>query len=127
MIHPLLRLLVSQPRLLTEHVEAYAHLVGDEVSKASTVWLWRIVFYAAAGLLAVLALVLIGVALLLWGAVPTSDMAHPWMLIVVPLVPLVLAGVAVWRAQAAADHNVFAKVKEQLDADMSMLREVGSA
>ena len=71
MIHPLLRLLVKQPRLLTEHVEAYAHLVGDEVSKVSTMWIMRIVLYVAGGVLALLGLIFVGVALMLFGAVPS--------------------------------------------------------
>jgi len=127
MIHPLLRLIVTRPHLLGEHVEAYAALVGDEVSKASTLWMWRIVFYVGAALFAVLGIVLVGVALLFVAAVPTSDMPLPWLLIVVPVVPLLLAGFCGWRAVAPIDHNVLQKVKTQLSADMAMLREVGSA
>jgi len=127
MIHPLLRLLVKQPRLLTEHVEAYAHLVGDEVSKVSTMWIMRIVLYVAGGVLALLGLIFVGVALMLFGAVPWSDMEHGWLLIVVPLVPLLAAGVCIWRARAPSSHDVVATVKAQLNADMAMLREVGSA
>ena len=73
------------------------------------------------------ALVFLGVALMLWGAVSSSDMEHPWLLIVVPLVPFVIAGLAAWRAQSTPDHSVLDKVKEQLDADMAMLREAGAA
>lgn len=127
MIHPLLRLLVKQPHLLTEHVEAYAHLVGDEVSKVSTMWITRIVLYVTGGVLALLGLIFVGVALMLFGAVPWSDMEHGWLLIVVPLVPLIGAGICIWRAGAAEKHDVMATVKAQLNADMAMLREVGSA
>ncbi|NUZ05075.1 phage holin family protein [Piscinibacter koreensis] len=127
MIHPLLRLLVKQPRLLTEHVEAYAHLVGDEVSKVSTMWIMRIVLYVTGGVMALLGLIFVGVALMLFGAVPWSDMEHGWLLIVVPLVPLVGAALCIWRARAPSKHDVMTTVKAQLNADMAMLREVGSA
>ena len=127
MIHPLLRLLVSRPHLIGDHVEAYAALVGEEVSKASTMWVRRIAYYAGAAILGGLGVLLAGVALLLFASISVSDMPYPWLLIVVPLVLLVGAGLCVWRAMAPADHNVFEKVKTQLAADRAMLREVGSS
>ena len=33
MIHPLLRLIATEPQVLGDHVEAYAELVGDEVKR----------------------------------------------------------------------------------------------
>ena len=128
MIHPLIRLLVTKPHLLSDHVEAYAQLVGEEVGKVSMMWVWRIVFGASAAVLGLIGIAYLGIALMLWGAAdPSSEMRHPWLLFLVPLVPLAAAGFCVWRAQAKPDHDGFAVVKEQLNADMAMLREVSSA
>ena len=48
MIHPLLRLAATQPHLLGDHVEAYAALVGEEVSKVSTSLMMRVGLYLGA-------------------------------------------------------------------------------
>jgi len=42
MIHPLLRLIATEPQLLGDHVEAYADLVGDEVRKTGAAWSLRL-------------------------------------------------------------------------------------
>ena len=126
MIHPLLRLVATEPHLLGDHVEAYAELVGDEVGKASSGWAVRIGLYAGAGLLASIGIVLGGVALLLCAALPSSGFAAPWALIVVPLVPLLLAVVCALIARGHTIENAFDNVKKQLNADMAMLREVAA-
>ena len=64
-IHSLLRLAMSHPHVLGEHVEAYAALAGEELTKASTSWAVRIGLVAGAGLMALVGLVLVGVALLI--------------------------------------------------------------
>ena len=90
MIHPLLRLAATEPHLLGDHVEAYAALVGEEVSKVSTVVddrasasTWSRLCMVGVGL------VLVGVALLLCAALPSSDYPAPWAMIVDPLAPFV--------------------------------------
>ncbi len=41
-IHPLLKLAVTQPHLLGEHAQAYVQLLGDEAKKVSTSLVMRI-------------------------------------------------------------------------------------
>ena len=77
MIHPLLRLLTTEPHLLGDHVEAYADLVGEEVKKTSAAWGLRLALYAATLCLAGVGLVLTGVAVMLWAAVPAGDLHSP--------------------------------------------------
>ena len=127
MIHPLLRLAASEPHLLGDHVEAYASLVGEEVSKASTSWVTRIGLYVVAVAMIAVGLVLVGVSLLLVAAIPASGFPAPWALIVVPLVPFVLAAVCVLVARSKPAVSGFEKIKNQLNADMAMLREVSAA
>lgn len=124
LIHPLLRLAVTEPHLLGNHVSAYAALVGDEVTSVSTSWLIRIGLYLGALLLGAIGLILVGVALLLRASISSIDYPAGWALVVVPLAPFVIAAVCVMFARSKPIEKAFDKVKQQLDADMAMLREV---
>ncbi len=126
MIHPLLRLITTEPHLLGDHVEAYADLVGDEVKKSGAAWGLRLGLYAGALCLAGVGLVLAGVALMLWAALPASGIQMPWVLIAVPATPLVLAVACVLIARRNPVESAFGNVKKQLSADMAMLREVSA-
>jgi hypothetical protein len=127
MIHPLLRLAATEPHLIGDHVEAYAALVGEEVNKVSTALIVRIALYAAALLLATVGLVLVGVALLLCAAVPSSGYPAPWAMFVVPLAPFVIAVGCVVFARSRPAEKPFDTIKKQLNADMAMLREVSAS
>lgn len=126
MIHPLLRLAATEPHLLGDHVEAYASLVGEEVSKASTSWVVRIGLYLAGLALLGVGLVLVGVALLLAAVLPASDYPAAWAMFVIPATPFVIAAICVWVARSKPVVGAFDRIKTQLNADMAMLREVGA-
>lgn len=125
MIHPLLRLVVTQPHLLADHAGAYADLVGGEAARTAKAYAIR----AAAGLLAfvlaIIFLILAGVALIFWAVTPASNIQAPWALIVGPAVPAILAVVAVLVALKETE-SPFAEIKQQVAADLSMLRQVSS-
>lgn len=127
MIHPLLRLAATEPHLLGDHVEAYAALVGEEVSKVSTSLITRVALYAAALCMVAVGLVLVGVALLFCAAVPSSGYPSPWAMFVVPLVPFVLAAGCFFFARSKPTEKAFDAIKKQLNADMAMLREVSAS
>jgi len=127
MIHPLLRLAATQPHLLGDHVEAYAALVGEEVSKVSTSLMTRVGLYLGAVVMFVVGLVLVGVALMLRATVPATDYSAGWALFVVPLTPFVLGAIFAVVARAKPAEKPFATVRSQLNADMAMLREVGAS
>ena len=124
MIHPVLKLIATEPHLIGDHVEAYAELVGEEVSKVSTGWAVRLALWAAAGVLGLLGLVLVGVSLLVWAGTPDADVRAGWLFIVVPLVPVLAAAGCAMYAKSHTIENAFDTVKKQLNADMAMLREV---
>jgi len=126
MIHPLLRLIATEPQILGDHVEAYAELVGDEVKKTSSAWSLRIALYLAALALGCVALVLAGVAIMLWATLPPSGFQVPWLLVAVPAAGFVAAIVCVLLARRNPVENAFDNVKKQLSADMAMLREVSA-
>jgi len=124
MIHPLLRLIATEPQLLGDHVEAYAELVGEEVKKTGAAWGVRLGLYAAALCLVGVSLVLTGTALMLWAALPPSGFQAPWLLVAVPATTFVAAVACALVARRNPVENAFDNVKKQLNADMAMLREV---
>jgi hypothetical protein len=126
MIHPLLRLIATEPQILGDHVEAYAELVGDEVRKTSSAWATRLGLYLAAACLGCVGLVFLGVALMLWASVPASGFQAPWLLVAVPAVTFVAALVCGVMAARSPVESAFDNVKKQLNADMAMLREVSA-
>jgi uncharacterized membrane protein YqjE len=124
-MHPLLRLAVTRPQLLLDHAAAYAELVSTEAGVVSAVWKRQALLNALALCCAALAAVLGGVALMLWAVVPTAQMQAPWALAVVPLVPLAGA-LCCLMLRVPAPGQPFAHVRQQVQADLAMLREVGA-
>jgi hypothetical protein len=127
MIHPLFRLLVSEPQMLADHVEAYAELVTEEVGAVATRIKRRLLMQAISVFAIVFAVLLAAIALMLWAVAPVDGMRAPWMLIVVPAVPAVLAIGCYFGARKPADdtHGMKA-IREQFAADAAMLRSVSA-
>ena len=126
MIHPLLRLVATQPQLLADHAEAYAGLVGAEIGRSATSFKQRMLLNAVALCLVGVATVLTGVALMLWAVIPTANMQAPWALVAAPALPAVVAIICVVIGQRKP-ADTFAELKEQIAADLVMLREVSAA
>lgn len=127
MIHPLLRLVASQPHLLGDHVEAYGELIGSELRKSGEAWGRQAAFFAATGVLALVGLILAGTALLLFAALPSASFQLPWLMVVVPAVPLVAALGCFLVARSKRAESAFDTVRKQLNEDMAVLREVGGS
>jgi hypothetical protein len=126
-MHPLLHLIVAQPQLLAHHAEAYAELVASEIGKASAAWKRRAMLNAVALCSLGVAAVLAGVALMFWAAIPAAQVQAPWTFVVAPLFP---TAVAVWclvTARWLSNGGAFDDLRRQVQADMSMLREVSSS
>jgi hypothetical protein len=126
MIHPLLRLIATEPQILGDHVEAYAELVGDELKKTSSAWVTRLALYGAALCLLGVGLIFTGVALMLWASLPPTSLQLPWLLVAVPAVTLIAGLVCAVAAKQSRIESAFDNVKKQLSADMAMLREVSA-
>jgi hypothetical protein len=123
-IHPLLRLLATQPQLLADHFEAYAGLVGEELGEAVMAWKRRLVLYAVALCLIAVFLALGGVAVMLWAVMPAPNLHSTWVLIVVPAVPAAVAFLCLFLGRSEGSVQ-FAEVRRQVAADLRVLREVG--
>lgn len=111
-----------QPGLLLDHASAYAELASVELDEWSGQWRQRAALVAASALLALLSLVLAGVAGLAWAVVPVSDMPMPWLLVAIPAAPLLLAGLLAWRVRGMQRETPFAELRQQLAQDLATLR-----
>ena len=126
MIHPLLRLIATQPHLLVDHAEAYAELASEEFGKTASLWKWRAILVVVALFLMVVAAILGGVALMLWAVMPSTSMQAPWALVAGPLIPAVIALGCLMKARQQSP-STFDALKKQLRADLLMVREVSNA
>jgi len=126
-MHPLIRLIATEPQLLADHAEAYAALLSAEFGTASSALKRRAVLGAAALCCLGVAAVLGGVALMLWSVVPLAPSHTPWVLVMAPAVPAVLAIVCLLAARSSADAGPFDNVRSQVKTDMAMLRELAAA
>ncbi len=122
-MYALLRLLTAQPQLLADHAEAYAELVTAEIGDLSAAWKRRAVLHAATLCCLGAGAVLAGVALMLWTVTPSALLRLPWVLIVVPLLPLAGAAACLLAGRADDDGKAFDNVRRQLKADLAVLRE----
>ena len=128
MIHPLLRLLVSEPRMLAEHAEAYAELVSEEAGAVAQRMKRNMILHAVSALAFFLALILACMGLMLWAALPVAEMRSAWGVIAVPTVALLIGVAAHVAARSRAGEERGIKViREQLAADAAMLRSVTEA
>src|SRR6218665_3434838 len=90
MIHPLLRLIATQPELLADHVSAYASLIGSEARQVQQRVTLRVMLVALALCCIGVAAVLAGVALMLWAVIPPTDISARWALSAAPVVSAVV-------------------------------------
>jgi hypothetical protein len=127
MLHPLLHLVATQPQLLAAHAEAYAELVAAEIGTVSALWKRRALLNAVGLCCLGVAAVLAGVALMLWAVIPAADIQAPWALVAAPLLPVAVAVVCLMAARARGDASGFDKLRQQVKADIMMLREVSAA
>ncbi len=124
MIHPLLALVATQPQLLVDHAEAYSELASAELALASAGWKQQALWSAGSVACMVIAVALAGVALMLWAVSPESNIRAPWALVVAPLLPLLLA-LGCWLAARPPADRAFNLLRQQLQADLQMLRQAG--
>ena len=127
MIHPLVRLLATQPHLAVEHASAYASLIEAEAVQIRRRWVRRAALSVLAlGCLGV-AVVLTGVALMLWAVTPTLSEQGQWALCIAPAVPAIIAIMAGLMARRPVAERAFAAIQAQIRADLDMIRDARSA
>ena len=127
MIHPLFLLIATRPQLLADHAEAYAELVAAEAAHVSASWKRRLLLYALALCCLAVGAVLAGVALMLWAVAPAASSHAPWVLIAVPLLPMAVAAGCLLAARSPGDSSGFENIRQQMKADLAMLREASTS
>ena len=119
MLPPLLKIIINEPRLLTEHLDAYSQLLIKDVSLWQTSMKRQMKWRMALGGNLFLFLLFAGIAVMLWG---TTQTPH-WSLIVVPLIPLLIVIVAaLMLPRKDSVRQPFAALKKQFCSDMQMLK-----
>ncbi len=121
-MHPLLSIMANQPQLLLDHAQAYAVLFQQEFDSSRKVWRQRVMLQAAAVCSLAVAVMLAGVSAMLWAVTATSQIHSPWVLWVIPLVPLGIALVCGVQAHNVTQGKAFANLWSQITADMAMLQ-----
>jgi len=120
MLPPLLKIMINEPGLLTEHIEAYSQLIVKDVVLWQSSIKFQLKLKAIMGVSLFLFLLFTGTAVMLWGA---TNNTH-WSLIVVPLIPLftlTVAGIMLMNKHIA--RNPFQAIKKQFCSDLRMLKE----
>lgn len=127
MIHPLVRLLASEPHLVAEHVGAYAALIESEAKDVQRRWTLRLALSIVALVCLVIAAMLTGVALMLWAVTPGLSTGAQWMLVIAPAVPAVVAIAAGVVAKRPSAERAFAGIQAQIKSDIQMIHQARSA
>jgi hypothetical protein len=123
-VHPLLQLVATRPQLLAEHAEAYAELAAAEAGAALAAWRRQTLLTAMALACLGVAAVLAGVALMLWAVALPTDIQAPWALVAAPMLPGFAAVACLAAARSGRGNGSFGALREQVMADLMMLREV---
>lgn len=127
MIHPLVRLLATEPHLAAEHVGAYAALIECEAKQVQRRWTWKLALSLLALCCLGVATVLTGVALMLWAITPALSSEAQWALGAAPAVPAIVAIVCGLVARRPAAERAFASIQAQIQADLQMIHDARSA
>ena len=122
MLHPIFSTVLGHPELIADHAANYAALVRQEASEAGRGIVARIIAGVLAVGSALLALGPIGVAVLM-GVLHGS---FHWVLVAVPGVALVIAGICAWVASRPFPGYAFDDLRAQVDADLQALHEAGA-
>jgi len=121
MLHPIYSTVLGHPELIADHIANYGALVRQETHEASRGLVARMVAGVLAAVSAMLALGLIGVAVML-------GMLHGsfhWVLAAVPGVAILIALVSAYVASRPQEFHAFADLREQINADVRALHIAG--
>jgi sterol desaturase/sphingolipid hydroxylase (fatty acid hydroxylase superfamily) len=122
MLHPLLHLLVCEPQKLADHLSAYADLSAAEWDDATAACRRALLMACLAVCALVVAVALAGVALMLWAVTPGLAMDRAWLLLATPGL-LFAAALWCWLMHRRALRGPwFATLREQLGADLLLLK-----
>ena len=126
MMRPLLQLMATEPELLTDHLQSYAELLGEEVGSFQGQLKRHWIMFTVLALLVTVTLVLSGVGLMLWLITPSTQLQQlqvPWALWLVPLGMAALCAVIAVIMKQEERTPGFQALRQQIAADVAMLKE----
>ena len=123
MLHPIYATILGHPELVADHLANYMALVREEAGSATKHVVARIIAGVLAAVSAMMALGLIGVAVML-GFLHGS---FHWVLVAVPGAAILIAAVSGWYASRPASFEGFEDIRAQLEADVRALHMAGEA
>lgn len=123
MFRLLLKLLVLPPELLKAHAQGYADLASQAWAQHLCTLKNRWVLYSLGMLNLLLALILGGVALLLWCALPSIDIRHAWVLLALPLGLLVISGLCWAWGLSLRSRPMLDDIKAQIQLDILAIEQ----
>lgn len=121
MLHPIFSTVLGHPELIADHLSNYAALVREEAGAAGKGVVARIIAGVLAVVSTMLALGLIGIAVML-GVLHGS---FQWVLVIVPGVAVLVAAISAYIATRPAAFHGFADLRAQVDADVRALHLAG--
>lgn len=127
MRHPLILLLATRPELLAEHARAYAELLALAMAQTGRTWRRRALLSAGVVCGLGLGTLLAGVSLLLWANSNGAPPQAPWLMWLVPGVPLATALVCAEELWRLGRTSALDPVRAQVQADLALWRQASSS
>lgn len=121
MLHPIYSTVLGHPELVADHLANYMALVREEAGEVTRRLVARIIAGVLAAISAMMALGLIGIAVMLGVLHGTFH----WVLVAVPAVAVLVAVVAGYFASRPSTADGFDDIRAQLDADVRALHLAG--
>ncbi|RZI84373.1 MAG: hypothetical protein EOP38_09340 [Rubrivivax sp.] len=126
MLRPLLQLVATEPELLTDHLQSYAELLGEEVGayKGQVKRRWLLTLVLA--LMVTVTVLLGGIALMFWLITPDAQLQQlqvPWAVWLVPGGMAAVCALTAVMIKHEEHHPGFETIRAQIAADVAMLKE----
>lgn len=125
MFHPLIRLIASKPHLLAQHLGGYADLAAAQAADTAQSLQTRLLLSVALAGCLLVGLITGGMALLLTGALPLATMPQPWLLAVVPALPLAAAAALAIQLRSRPVASSWHELRLQFEADLQLMQDAG--
>ena len=123
MLHPIYTTVLGHPELVADHLANYVALVREEAGDTARRLVARTIAGVTAVIAAMMALGLIGIAVMLGVLHGTFN----WVLVAVPAVAVLVAVVAGYYASRPSNFEGFDEIRAQLEADVRALHIAGEA
>lgn len=114
-------LALARPALLAAHLANYGALMAEEAELALGLVRQRALLLLSGIICALAGLLLAGMALMLWASLPGANAIQPWVLVGVPLLPLVGAMLALRGWARSPPIPLWPALQEQIAADAALL------